>query len=124
MEQPTLAEVKALFAGWRSKKQHREPIPQELWDAAVSLSSQYSIYKISKALSLCYTTLKKRVEAARAVFTPATQDFIAVDLSSTVSTQCCIEMAHRNGNRLRMHFNGKAELDLQSIAETFWSKNS
>lgn len=123
--QPTLTEVKAQFAAWRSKKQHRDPIPQELWDAAVSLCGQYSICKISKALSLCYTTLKKRAGAVRAVSpVSTTPDFIAVDLRSTVPTQCCIEMEHHNGNKMRMHFDGMTELDLESIAETFWRGNS
>ena len=127
MDQPTLAAVKKQFAAWRKKKQHREPIPSELWDAAVSLIERYSIHKVSRALSLGYATLKKRAEAAQvkqSAAPPTTQDFIAVDLSSTVPAECCIEMEHHNGNRLRMHFKGKAELDLQSIAESFWNKNS
>ncbi len=79
----TLAEVKTSFAAWRNKKQHREPIPQELWDGAVSLTEQYSIHKVSRALSLCYATLKKRAESApvkQSALPQPTPDFIAVDL--------------------------------------------
>lgn len=126
MEQLTLTAVKKRFIAWRSKKQHREPIPQELWDAAALLTDKHSVCKVSKVLSLCYTTLKKRALALQAVKLASphvTPDFIAVDLNSAVSTECCIEMEHHNGNRLRMHFKGKAELDLQSIAESFWNKN-
>lgn len=123
----TLAEVKTKFAAWRKKKQHRDPIPEELWDASVSLARTYSICKISKTLGLCYTTLKKRTgtEQGDQPISPAvTPDFIAVDFSAVSPAECCIEMEHHNGNRLRMHFKGKAELDLQSIAESFWNKNS
>ncbi len=123
----TLAEVKRKFAVWRKKKQHRDPIPEKLWDEAVLLTRTNSICKISKALGLCYTTLKKR-SGTEQLHQPAPPrvppDFIAVDLSSGSPAECCIEMEHHNGNRLRMHFKGKAELDLQSIAESFWSKNS
>lgn len=127
MGQPTLTAVKKQFATWRKKKHHREPIPQELWDSAVRLTDEHSICKVSKVLSLCYTKLKKKVEAAQLVRTtsfPATPDFISVDLKPVAPAECCIEMEHYNGNRLRMHFKGKAELDLQSIAESFWNKNS
>jgi hypothetical protein len=127
MEHQTLAEVKMRFTEWRKKKQHREPIPKELWDSAVSLTEKYSIHKVSRTLSLSYATLKKRVGATqvnRAASPPATPEFISVDLGSVVPAECCIEMEHHNGNKLRMHFKGKAELDLQSIAESFWSKNS
>lgn len=123
----TLSEVQTRFADWRKKKHHREPIPHELWDSAVLLTGKHSICKVSKVLSLCYTTLKKRVEAAQLVqpaSSPTTPDFISVDLESVAPAECCIEMEHYNGNRLRMHFKGKAGLDLQSIAESFWNKNS
>ncbi|WP_153306384.1 hypothetical protein [Desulfopila sp. IMCC35006] len=56
MEHLILAEVKTKFAAWRKKKQDRKPIPEQLWDSAVSLVRRYSIYKISKALDLCYYT--------------------------------------------------------------------
>jgi hypothetical protein len=122
----TLIEVKTRFAAWRKMKHHREPIPNELWDAAISLTEKHSICKVSKALSLCYTTLKKRAAAAQikqsAPPLHTTQDFISLDLNSAISAECCIEMEHHNGNKLRMHFKGKAELDLQSIAESFWNK--
>lgn len=127
MGQPTLTTVKKRFATWRKKKHHREPIPQELWNSAVLLTDEHSICKVSKVLSLCYTTLKKRVEAAhivQATSSPETPDFISVGLEPAGPAECCIEMEHYNGNRLRMHFKGKAELDLQSIAESFWNKNS
>lgn len=124
MEQPTLADVQTWFAAWRSQKQHREPIPEKLWDAAVSLTSRHSICQISKALRLCYTKLKKRVGDADTVTSgPAMPAFIEVDLKSAVPTECCIEMEHHNGNKLSMHFKGKAGLDLQSLTESFWSKD-
>ena len=76
----TLIEVKTRFAAWRKMKHHREPIPNELWDAAISLTEKHSICKVSKALSLCYTTLKKRAAAAQikqsAPPLHTTQDFI------------------------------------------------
>lgn len=60
--QPTLEEVSAQLEHWRQiKRNHREPIPKKLWQAAAELSRQHSISSVSKALRLSYTDLKKHV---------------------------------------------------------------
>lgn len=46
---PTLAEVQARFADWRKNKKHRRRIPEDLWTAAVQLSPEHSLHKISTA---------------------------------------------------------------------------
>jgi len=66
---PPLAEVQARFAEWRKNKKHQRRIPEELWTAAVQLSFEHSIHKISTSLSLSYADLKKRVETTE---TPST----------------------------------------------------
>ncbi len=126
MEHLTLTEVKIRFIKWRTNKKHREPIPGELWDSAVLLTEKHSIHKVSKTLGLSYATLKKRVSEAQtspSAPAPVTPEFISVGLGFVVQAECCIEMEQHNSNKLRMHFKGKAELDLQSIAESFWSRN-
>ena len=120
---PTLVEVKSRFASWRKNKKHRSRIPEELWAAAVMLSREHSIHKIVRALSLSYTGLKKRVESHQLSHSSCIQPpqgFIPIDISPTHSTECTIEMEHLNGNRMRMHFKGESDLDLQSFAELFW----
>jgi hypothetical protein len=127
MSQPALAtttlkEVHFLFAQWRETRPHKCPIPEELWTAAVRLSNEYSIHKISRTLRLSHSELKARAERFHSNQAPApSQDFISIDISSPHPAECIVEMEHRNGNRMRMHFNGKADLDLQSFAESFWS---
>lgn len=121
---PTLAEVQARFANWRKNKKHRCRIPEDLWVAAVRLSSEHSLHKISTALSLSYTDLKKRVKSdkiAPVTETSPTPTFIPIDIQPTHNVECIVEMEHRNGNKMRMHFKGKADLDLQVFAESFWS---
>ncbi len=130
MEQPpafppaTLPEVQARFADWRKTKHHRSRIPEELWTAAVMLSQEHSLCKISQALGLSYTDLKERVQ--RSLQTPdvyrasPSQDFIPIDITPAHLAECIVEMEHHNGNKMRMHFKGKADLDLQSFAEAFW----
>ena len=55
----TLSKVTARFAAWRNAPKRSKKIPEDLWQAAVELSNQYSINQISKALRLSYTYLKK-----------------------------------------------------------------
>ncbi len=120
---PTLAEVQSRFAEWRKIKNHRDRIPGDLWVAAVMLSQKHATYKVAKVLGLSYTDLKKRVlshKSMRACSAGPSHDFIPIDIPSVHSAECIIEMEHRNGNKMRMHFKGKADLDLQSFSESFW----
>lgn len=123
---PTLTDIQFKFAAWRKTKKHRSRIPEELWTAAVKLSRNHSICSISRALSLSYTNLKTRVKDSQEIQdkckTTPSLEFIPIDIVSSLtdSVECIVEMEHRNGNKMRMHFKGKADLDLQSFAESFW----
>lgn len=122
----TLAEVKSRFAAWREKRKNsRSAIPEELWSAAVLLCMENSVHKISRGLRLNHTELKKRVVSCGSPLTcsamPAAQDFIAITLPRMDDgAAVLIEMEHRNGNRMRMHFKGQGDLDLQAFAKSFW----
>ena len=121
---PTLSEVQSRFAAWRKNKQSKR-IPEELWEAAVTLSPEYSIHKISRGLSLSHADLKKRIASAEtrsAYSRDLSHGFVAIDIPPIHSAECIIEMEHRTGNKMRMHFKGTVDLDLQSFAESFWSE--
>ncbi|MBF0433480.1 MAG: hypothetical protein HQK83_19540 [Fibrobacteria bacterium] len=121
---PTLSEVHSRFTAWRKTKAHRSRIPEELWAAAVLLIPDNSLHKVARTLSLGHKDLKKRVEShntAKDSSLSPSSNFIPIDIPQQHSAECTIEMAHFNGNRMRMHFTGKAELDLQSFAESFWA---
>jgi len=62
---PSLSEVKEQFKIWRRTRKSPRPIPEKLWEAAVSLTANHSISQISKELVLGYTGLKKRVSTCR-----------------------------------------------------------
>jgi hypothetical protein len=123
---PTLSEVQSKFAAWRKNKQNKR-IPEELWEAAVMLSPEYSIHKISRGLGLSHADLKKRITSAekRPVYNSnLSHNFVAVDIPQMNSAECIIEMENRTGNKMRMHFKGTVDLDLQSFAESFWSERA
>ena len=121
---PTLSEVQSRFTAWRKNKQSKR-IPEELWDAAVTLSPEYSVHKISRGLSLSHADLKKRIastESRSACSSNLSHSFVAIDIPQIHSSECIIEMENRTGNKMRMHFKGVVDLDLQSFAESFWSE--
>ena len=122
---PSLSEVKEQFKIWRRTRKSPRPIPDKLWQAAVSLTATHSISKISKELVLDYSTLKKRVPIKKKSTANKTSapSFIELNLEppATVS-ECMVEMQDRLGAQMRMHFRGKPDFDLLELAKVFWSK--
>ena len=122
----TLAEVQSRFAAWREKRKNsKSAIPEELWSAAVMLCKENSVHKISRGLRLNHTELKNRAASCGSSLTcsamPAAQDFIAINIPRmNDGAAVIIEMEHRNGNRMTMHFKGQADLDPQAFAKSFW----
>jgi hypothetical protein len=120
---PTFSEVQSRFTAWRKNKQSK-CIPEELWEAAVTLNPEYSVHKISRGLSLSHADLKERIASTKtrsAHSSNLSHGFVAIDIPPMHSAECIIEMEHRTGNKMRMHFKGTIDLDLQSFAESFWS---
>jgi hypothetical protein len=99
--QPTLKEVQELFDRWRKGKRGRDPIPQPLWKAAISLSTRHSINTISKHLHLSYNDLKAHaVHAGSAPAGPNPPAFI--ELAALTGVECTIEMEKPSGERMRI----------------------
>jgi hypothetical protein len=127
-KKPTLDEIRKQFGTWRKTREKRTPIPDTLWEAAVSLSPRYSPYLISKALRLNYNDLKCRIQASHSslqsspVIDPA---FIELGLRAPMlPAECIVEMEDQNGAKMRMCFKGEAGLDLLELGKVFWNKRS
>ncbi len=125
---PGLKEIQNQFETWRQTRQKRTPIPDALWQAAVSLAKNHSILEISKALRLNYTDLKHRVLAQNNegdFQTNQNHTFIELDLQQPVSPpRCVIEMEKSNGAKMKMHFTGNTHLDFLELGKSFWSNGS
>ena len=122
---PSLSEVKEQFNIWRRTRKSPRPIPDKLWQAAVSLTATHSISKISNELVLDYSALKKRVPIKKKSTANKTSapNFIELNLEppATVS-ECIVEMQDSLGAKMRMHIRGKTQLDLLELAQAFWRK--
>ena len=122
---PSLSEVKEQFKIWRRTRKSPRPIPDKLWQAAVSLTASHSISQISKELVLDYSTLKKRVPIKKKSTANKTSapSFIELNLEPPAAvSECMVEMQNTLGAKMRMHFRGKPDFDLLELAKVFWSK--
>ena len=122
---PSLSEVKEQFKIWRKTRKSPRPIPEKLWQAAVSLTANHSISKISKELIVDYSALKKRVFIKKKDSTASMNPtgFIEVNLEPPAAvSECIVEMQDIVGAKMRMHFRGKTDFDLLELAKAFWRK--
>lgn len=122
----TLATVKQQFKKWRDSRQHRSRIPEELWEAAASLSGQYSIHYISKSLGVNHSALRDRVAACSLSENTEIQTcfFELPPPQSPLPSECLVEMENIRGDKMRMHFTGEISLDLLTLGQDFWRKCS
>ncbi|MHB8276851.1 MAG: hypothetical protein ACYDIA_04265 [Candidatus Humimicrobiaceae bacterium] len=126
--QPTLEEVSAQLKHWRQiKRNHREPIPKKLWQAAAELSRQNSISSVSKALRLSYTDLKKHVygpSESKQAKKERPSAFIELEcVQPFMGAETTVEIEDFRGSKMRICFKGKPDFDLMDLVKAFQQKN-
>ncbi len=120
----TLETVKQQFKHWRASRNHRSRIPDELWEAAASLSGHYSIHYISRSLGVNHSALRDRI-AARSMRENREIQTCFIELPPPQSTPiagCLVEMENTHGEKMRMHFTGEVSFDLLTLGQDFWRK--
>ena len=118
--------VRDQFETWRKRRPCRGRIPEALWQAAVGLCKEHSIFEVSRALRLNYNGLKNRVPKARDVGLAVGQrpdlGFVRLDLGAPIApSECLVEMEAPNGAKMRMSFRGTArDFDPVDLGRAFW----
>jgi hypothetical protein len=118
--------VRDQFETWRKRRPCRGRIPEALWQAAVGLCKEHSIFEVSRALRLNYNGLKNRVskamDAGLAVGQGPELGFVRLDLGAPIaSSECLVEMEAPNGAKMRMSFRGTArDFDPVDLGRAFW----
>ena len=122
----TLSDVQRQFEGWRKTKQHRSPIPEELWDAAIKLVGKHSTLEVSKALNLTHSKLKKRIASSSSSPTTPSPDFVTLGVMQPTAAQpsCALELSDTNGAVMKMSITGVPCLDIMKLIQAFWNRNS
>jgi len=126
---PTLEEVRGRFETWRSRKKAGSPIPNSLWEAAVSQCHDHTILEVSRTLRLNYNDLKSRVQEGKEKAFPSSvgsMEFVEFDLEGVSKPpECIVEMEVGNGCKLRLHYVGHQKgIDPVELLKVFWSQGS
>ncbi len=110
--------VRSQFDEWRAVKEHRDRIPQRLWDAAVDAARRHGIHTVCRAVKLEHAALSRRVQATagEASHAPA---FIEMEASSSGSIGCIVELEKSNGTRMRICVRDGASVDWPRMKEAF-----
>jgi hypothetical protein len=121
-----LLKLKARFETWRTNRKYvREPIPDELWNAAADLSRRYPPSLVSRVLKLDPSRLKKLLikrsartsvrKKPQAAFFQLPTEIALPDVGSPLPqspTSCRLQIERPDGSRLTLTL---PSLDLASI---------
>jgi len=124
-EQPVEIElVRGQFDEWREQRRHGQRIPKELWSAAVQASRRHGLNRVSTALGLDYSCLKRRAGKSQASKSEAmvVADPLFVEVAAQkaeVATTCLVELEKGNGAKLRVCVADAATVDWCRLKEAF-----
>jgi hypothetical protein len=116
-----LDEVRTRFENWRQNRQGKQPIPDELWSAAVEVARRDGVNAAAAALHLDGGKLKRRMLAADSVPGKAMPPtFVELMTPPTVDLrECTIELEGRKG-KLRIHWKGATPADVATLSRALW----
>ena len=133
-----IEKVRVRFEHWRKTRQGRRSIPEELWQAAVSLTQKHSLVRVAKYLRLNHSKLKERAEKAsmdsseRAMIPvekPLPENLSAPfielhpgTLFTPQSSLTVVELRGTDGESLTIHLPPEA-VDLLGLANAFWRRS-
>ncbi len=122
-------ELRNRLEHWRSTRQKRTRIPEELWSAATDLARAEGIHPIARALRLDYYSLKKRVAPVPAQpgnHEKQSHGFVEVDIGHAPTHEDCrIELSDGAGTNVTMTIRGSSscDLDLKGLLSTFLDRS-
>ena len=116
-----LDEVRTRFQTWRQSRRGKQPIPDELWSAAIELARRDGVNPTAAALHLDGGKLKRRMVAADSGLGKAMPPtFVELMAPHTVgSPECTIELEGRKG-KLRIHWKGATSADVAALSRALW----
>ena len=108
---------------WRKTRQHRDRIPERLWDAMGKLAKAYGVSPVSGALGIDYYALKDRLTVSpTSALSPSQAAFIEIKPCPPSQTAGCrVELEDRSGSKMILHLDG-GRMDALSLVEAFWRR--
>ena len=92
------------FESWRSVREPRERIPEELWELTAKLATEFGINRTARALRLDYVRVKQRTEARRelqpeaAPQAAAKTEFVEIRSGAFAHERCGCSIVAQDGN--------------------------
>ena len=108
---PTLESIQQQFKTWRAEKTGREPIPEQLWEAAVRLCRDHPPTRVSRILRLSFNDLKHLLPETTPV------EFSEMDFSA-IAGPWQLECRRSDGGQLRVISTGPLP-DLSRLLQDF-----
>jgi hypothetical protein len=108
--------VRAELEEWRGQRDRGNRIPEALWEAAVAAARQHGVHRVSRALGLDYSCLKRRMREGSG----GERLFVELGASRSASgTSCVVELEKGNGAKLRVCVDDAATVDWCRVKEAF-----
>ena len=111
-----LDEVRTRFENWRQNRRGKQPIPDDLWSAAIEVARRDGVNPTAAALHLDGGKLKRRMVAADSVPGKAMPPTFVELMPPTIDLrECTIELEGRKG-KLRIHWKGATSADVAALS--------
>jgi len=116
--------LRGQIQNWRESRKVPGPMPGELWDGAVVLARKFGVCRIARALTLDYTSLRKRAEKVPEgglvkptfVHLPMT---VAPEMAPSAAPGATIEISTPDGARLHIHLEAGRGIEATGIVAAF-----
>lgn len=125
-ENVRIGEIREELKDYRKSKKKRSRIPERLWEAAIDLYPEHSIYQIAKTLRLDYASVKKRIlQRQKKKAPPVTPAFIQVDipgppkLPEADKNEWLIEMENADGAKMKISVKSSQMLNITAMCQNF-----
>jgi hypothetical protein len=127
-ESQAMARARLHLDGWR--REHGGAgvrIPEGVWGEAVEVARGEGLSRTARALRLDHSRLKARVGLVPGV--EGTSDrpettFVEVGIGPLGSSRTVVELAGRDGDRMRIEVTGPSPVDVVGLSRAFWSRQS
>lgn len=120
--------VREQFRRWRQARKKGTRIPEELWQAAVSLSRRHSYYEISRALGLDYVDVRRRAErtaASKREGKSARAAFVELQMPGTSSVEeCRLRAEDGRGRKVEVELKGLGVREVVQLLGGLWGESS
>ncbi|MCA9711511.1 MAG: hypothetical protein KDK70_37075 [Myxococcales bacterium] len=114
-----MAATRREIDAWRAQKRGGEAMPAALWDAAVGLVGDASVYDVSRELGVDYGKLKRLVGDADGRAVAAAPEFIELAGLFEGHSAAIVEMRRPDGASIRLEL-PDGSFDVVGLASTFF----